>query len=540
MWRGKTRPDGARGREENGVRLREPMAPRRGCFPGSEMEKRLRYVAIASLFLIILPLCLFKVESLDFGWHLKAGEYIWTTHSIPTHDIFTYISEGNRWVDSHWLFQLVLYGVHAVGGIPGVIFLRVTLVVATFVLLLSNVYRKEYLPVSILVCLPALFIAHQRFLIRPELVSLFFLAAFFYFAERFSERPRLYLVVIPLCQAIWANMHGLHILGVVFLGLYLAGDALQGLAARWLPGIQGTETTARELRQKGALLVLVLLALLANANGIDGILYPYKIFSELRGEVAYFPMLAELRSPFSFPWSFPYPAAIYKGFLFVSILALLAQLPRIRLAHVLPYLVFLYLSTLALRNMALFAVVATPVTIRNLNLVLDSLRARRGAIFATERQVAAATALSMVLVAAGVWMVTTSNQLYGQMHWRRTFGVGVSEYFSEEVVAHLRTIEGNFFNSPDLGGYLTWKMYPEKKVAMDGRWEIHGKSLPRVLSAYRNPAAFSKLAKEYDISTVVLGETQPATLMAKWLRKSRAWKLTMTTKHTLVFERTRP
>jgi hypothetical protein len=332
-------------------------------------------------------------------------------------------------------------------------------------------------------------------------------------------------------------MHGLHVLGVVFLGLYLAGDALQVLAARFVSWIPEAETTARELRQKGGLFVLVLLALLVNANGVDGILYPYTLFSELRGEVAHFPKLAELRSPFSSPRVFPHPVAFYELFLLVSIPALLAQLRRVRFAHLLPYLVFLYLSTLALRNMALFAVVATPVTIRNLHGVLDFLRARRGGTFTAERRVAVATALSVLVLVAGVWTVTASSQLYARIHWRRTFGVGVSEYFPADLVAHLRTIEGNFFNSPDLGGYLTWKMYPQKKVAADGRWEVYGDSLPELLSAYRSPAAFSRLAKRYDISAVVLGETQPAVTMAKWLRKSRAWELTESTRHTKLFER---
>jgi hypothetical protein len=504
------------------------------------MERRLRYIAIACFFLIVIVLCLFKVSSVDFGWHLKAGEHIWTTKSIPTHDIFSYIAEGRRWVDSHWLFQLILYAVHAIGGIPGVVFLRVTLVVATFILLVSPRYRKEYLPVSILVGLLALFTAHQRFLIRPELVSLFFLAVFVHFTEKFSEHPRLYLVVIPFCQVIWANMHGLHVLGVVFLGLYLVGDALQVLAPRFLPGVAGVNTTRRELRQKGGLFVLVLLALLVNANGIDGILYPYKIFSELRGEVAHFPKLAELRSPFSSPRAFPHPVEFYKVFLFVSVVAMLAQLRRIRFAHLLPYLVFLYLSTLALRNMALFAVVATPITIRNLHGILDFLAAKRGASFASERRVGVATALSMVVLVGSVWAVITSNQMYARMQWRRYFGVGVSEYVPADVVEHLSSIEGNFFNSPDLGGYLTWKIYPEKKVAVDGRWEIYGELLPQVVSAYRSPAAFAKLAEKYDVSTVVLGETQLAQLMTKWLRKSRAWKQTESAPHSVVFERSDP
>ncbi len=517
------------------------MAPQRGWTPGSKMERHLRYVAIVSFFLTLIALCLFNVASVDFGWHLKAGEYIWTTKSIPTHDIFSYIAEGQRWVDSHWLFQLILYGVHDVGGILGVVLLRVTLVVATFALLFWTICRKEYLAVTLFVCLLALFTSYQRFVIRPELVSFFFLAAFVYCTEHFSERPRLYLIVIPLCQAVWANMHGLHALGVIFLGLYVAGDALQLLAARFLPGFPNGETTARELAQKGILFVLVCLALLVNANGIDGILYPYTIFSELRGEVTLLQNLSELRSPFFFtaPSNLPtHPLAAYKAFLFVSILASLGQLRRIRFAHTLPYLAFLYLSILAIRNMPLFAIVAAPMTIRNLNASLDSFLARRGGAFASQRRAALTTALSMLVLAAGIWTATTSNQLYARMHWLRTFGVGALERVPTKVVAHLRSVDGNFFNSPDIGGYLIWRLYPQKQVAVDGRWEVYGSSLPEVLSAYRSPAAFSKLAAKHNISTVVLSRgSDLSKLMTPWLDSSETWELTVRTRETLVFER---
>jgi hypothetical protein len=279
------------------------------------------------------------------------------------------------------------------------------------------------------------------------------------------------------------------------------------------------------------------LALLVNANGVDGILYPYKLWSELRGDVSYFPNLSELRSPFLVSKPFPNPAVFYKIFLVVSILACAGQWRRFRLAHLLPYLAFLYLSTLAIRNMALFAVVATPVTIHNLLSILDFLRARGPARFATELRVAFATALSMLALAAGVWAATTSNQLWARLHWRRSFGIGVSAHFPSELVGYLRTLEGNLFNSPDLGGYLTWQMYPDKKVAIDGRWEVYGASLPGLLRAYRSPTAFARLAEKYDISAVVLGETHPATTMAKWLRKSPAWEQTKSTRHTVLFER---
>ena len=81
------------------------------------MDRHLRRLAILSFFAVVAFLCWFKVISVDFGWHLKAGEHIVSTRSIPRHDIFSYVAEGNPWVDSHWLFQVVLYGWYAAGGL---------------------------------------------------------------------------------------------------------------------------------------------------------------------------------------------------------------------------------------------------------------------------------------------------------------------------------------------------------------------------------------------------------------------------------------
>ena len=62
--------------------------------PGAEMCRSLRTVAIASFFLSVTALCAFEILSVDFGWHIKTGELIWATKSIPTHDVFSYIAEG--------------------------------------------------------------------------------------------------------------------------------------------------------------------------------------------------------------------------------------------------------------------------------------------------------------------------------------------------------------------------------------------------------------------------------------------------------------
>jgi hypothetical protein len=507
--------------------------------PGADLSRSLRTVAIASFFLTVTALCTFKILSVDFGWHIKAGELIWATRSIPTLDVFSYIAEGRPWVDSHWLFQWVLFGIHAAAGIPGLYILRAALLIASFAFLLSTNQRRQFLPVSLFVCLLALFICHQRFVMRPELVSLCFLAAFFYCMENFSSRTRLCMLGIPLCQVVWTNMHGLAILGVAFLALYVAGDTLQLLFARTKPGSSDVRPDARELKLKFAVLALAFLAYLANANGVAGILYPFKIFGELRGEVSSFPPLEELGSPFSVNDAFPLdPVAIYKFFVGVTALSWIGYWRRVRFAHVLVYVTFLYLSTLAVRNMSLFAVVATPIAIRNLNGFLDRLRAGRNGRSEMQSIVAAVTAAAMVLIAAATWAITSNDELYERLGWPRTFGVGLSDRFAGDVLEELAAIDGRFFNSPDLGGYLIWQLYPKKQVAIDGRWEVYGDDLPELKRAYANPEAFARLVEEYDITAVVLSTRTPlAKKMTRWIRKSREWHLTAMSKNVHLFER---
>jgi hypothetical protein len=506
---------------------------------GAEVGRSLRTVALASFFLSVTALCTFEILSVDFGWHIKTGELIWATKSIPTHDVFSYIAEGRRWVDSHWLFQLVLFGIHTAAGIPGLYLLRVALSAATFAFLLSTNQRRRYLPITLFVCLLALFICHQRFVMRPELASLCFLAAFFYCMENFSNRTRFCMVCIPLCQVVWANMHGLSIVGVAFLVLYVFGDALQLLLARSSSILSEVRVEPRELKLKFAVLGLAVLAYLLNANGVEGILYPFKIFGELRGEVSSFPTLQELGSPFSVNTAFALdPAAIYKLFIAVSALSWIGHWRRVRLAHILVYVAFLYLSMLAMRNMSLFAVVATPIAVRNLNGLLDRICSDANAKLEMRRGVAVATAAAMVLIAAGAWRITSNGELYGRLGWPRTFGIGLSDQFAGDVLERLSTLDGRLFNSPDLGGYLIWQLYPKKQVALDGRWEIYGDLLPELKRAYANPEAFAHLVEEYDITAVVLSTRTPlAKKMARWIRMDRDWHLTARSKNVQLFER---
>lgn len=503
------------------------------------MERRLELAILGCFFLVPLLLCVFPLINYDLGFHLKAGELIWTQRAIPEHDSFSYTAVGNRWLDSHWLFQLILYGVHSALGLPGLVLLRAVLVVATFAFALATCWRREYLLVSIGVGLLSVFACFVRFLMRPELLTYLFLAVFFFLVENAPRSPRRALAGILVCQLIWVNAHGLHVLGVAFLALYLLGDGLQYLANRYDSRLWAGGVTLPRLRQLSALVALASVALLLNGNGLDGMLYPFSLFRELRAEVSWFPWLLELQP--TIRWFRPLigdPVLSYFVLVGVSGLSWLGNWRRLRLAHALPYLVFLYLSLLAVRNVPLFAIVAVPITVRNLGGLLD----RAGPSIRLPAWLRKAHQPANCVCAVGLVMIAFSivnGSFYRQMGWAdRKFSISETERFPVDIVEHLETIEGNVWNSSNLGGYLIWKLWPEKRVGFDGRWEVYGELVPELKAVYGSPQLFDQRVRQHDIRAVVLsrGFLETRTMLA-WLSRRRDWRLTMDGRRAVLFER---
>src|SRR6478609_869282 len=55
----------------------------------------------------------------DMWWHLKTGEVIWNTHSIPRVDVFSFTAAGRPWEAQEWLSEWTMYGAWKLGGYMG-------------------------------------------------------------------------------------------------------------------------------------------------------------------------------------------------------------------------------------------------------------------------------------------------------------------------------------------------------------------------------------------------------------------------------------
>src|SRR5579885_2146447 len=114
----------------------------------------------------------------DVWWHLRAGEWIRAHGQVPDFDPFSFASADRRWVDLHWLFQVLLALVYRAGGVPGMILLAAGVAAAAVLIALAGRPSGAPLPAVLLCWLPALLLAAERFAVRPETATLLFLAVF--------------------------------------------------------------------------------------------------------------------------------------------------------------------------------------------------------------------------------------------------------------------------------------------------------------------------------------------------------------------------
>src|SRR5215813_819424 len=80
-----------------------------------------RSIVPLAMFCMIFVLALRQSVSLDpdLWWHLKTGEQIVTTKTVPHTDDYSFTKQGTEWVAHEWLSEVFLYGVFKFLGLTG-------------------------------------------------------------------------------------------------------------------------------------------------------------------------------------------------------------------------------------------------------------------------------------------------------------------------------------------------------------------------------------------------------------------------------------
>lgn len=226
----------------------------------------------------------FPLKDTDFWWHLKAGDQIRQTGSVPIVDTYTFTVAGKPWIDLHWIFQVAISLIYERGGVPALTLAKCVVTTLSVFLLVTAKRREWPLWAMLIGWLPALLVLGGRMYVRPETLTLLYLSVFLAVLFRVDRRPML-AFLLPLVQIAWVNTQGLFVFGPILLGAALIDAATrpgafsQGRKSWWL--------------KMGAASLLTGIACLVNPYGLTGALYPLQL-AQTMGNPIFRNTIAEL------------------------------------------------------------------------------------------------------------------------------------------------------------------------------------------------------------------------------------------------------
>jgi len=451
---------------------------------------------------------LFPIFDGDIFWHLASGRWMAAHGAVPRVDPFRFSAESLPWIDHEWLFQLLAFGVERTVGLDGLVIVRAAALALLAALLFRLAARAGIAPgLAALLSLGAILGVRPRFLDRPEIVTLFAMSLLLAGLEsREHERVvaggrgrRRFLALVGL-TVVWVNFHGEALLAPLLAALFLAGTALDGRVARGEP-------LAARWRELVAVPAVLSLALLANPYGWRLIEVPLGIRGALSGLAASNP---EWLSAFAAPQ--PY---LFGGLVVVAVLAVAARRETGRwpaLAWGLPTAAMALVALTAVRHQALFYVVAAPFAAR----ALGELTEVRNASARSRRTLSIGSLAACV--ATVVWCASppASGPLRPR-HGGLRLGVGVAAgQFPVRMAAELERHPdiGPLYNEFAHGGYLLWRLFPPRRVFLDGRMELEPQLLHELAAGRRSPASWrAVLTRRGAVGALVRYEARPVPIV---------------------------
>jgi hypothetical protein len=176
----------------------------------------------------------------DTLWQIKVGQWILDHRAVPETDIYSFTLQGQPWISTQWLAQVMYAESFAIAGWSGPVVLAAVAIALTFALLARHVGRHLNDTATLIVVAIGLALTVPHLLARPHVLAMPFMMLWIGgLIDAADRRAAPSFALLPLI-ALWANLHG----GFVF-GLFLIGpiglDALvsaepssrRALAARW-------------------------------------------------------------------------------------------------------------------------------------------------------------------------------------------------------------------------------------------------------------------------------------------------------------------
>ena len=413
--------------------------------PKGIQERVLVYIVWFALAVMLLSRISYNIVDPDIFHEMALIREGLVLGHMPTVDHFSYGPTHPYVVQHEWGSGVIAYFVATRLGATGILWLKYLLAALLAWLCIATARSRDPEPLPALCWLApiAIFFAGDGFSpVRGHLYSMVFTACLLYFLERDRSGNRRWIAGWLLLSVLWFNLHGGAFVGVLLLGAHALEQFLRG--SRWLHLL---------LAAAG-----MLAAAVVNPYGVR--YYPY-LWQALRMSR---PAIGEWRPVWD---SFPTVSAVTFA---LSLLLVLYLAARIGVRNM-PGIVILFATAAAtalhIRMFPFYGIawacyvpaflLASPFAPR-----LKACFDRPSMLFQAAWMIVAMYFLN-VAITYRPWILEIPGQ--GNVD-EVVYPTGAVQYLADQ---HFR---GNVMVPFEYGAYVSWKLYPAVRVAVDSRYEV--------------------------------------------------------------------
>jgi hypothetical protein len=425
------------------------------------------------------PLAKGLLGDAGIGWHIRTGQLILSTHSIPRVDPFSLTMHGKTWYAWEWLYDAGVGAIHHAAGLNGVVFFSALVIALTFALVLRMMLaRGPSLPVAVILLLPAVSASTIHFLARPHVLSWLFTVIWFGLLERFEEDGKTRLLLwLPVLTLLWVNLHGAFVVGFILLAIYFVSALVNWLVAQ---SEERRELARLRMQALGLAGILSFVATFGNPYGYKLHIHVYQYLTDR--------FLMDHIDEFLSPNFHGLPQRCFAGLVLLAVVAVAAR-KKVGLSHLLVMLFAIYAGLYATRNipvssMLLVLIVGPQISawlqemagsreiaerVGRLTERLDSFGRRMIQLDSSLR----GHLWPVLVVLLGLWMCEHGGRLGSARVLHACFDDARFPVQATDFLERNGNREAVF--CPDKwGGYLIYRLYPQTLVAVDDRHDLYG------------------------------------------------------------------
>jgi hypothetical protein len=391
---------------------------------------------ILSVILVVLTR---TIADPDIWGHLRFGLDILETGEIAQIDPYSYLTEGQRWINHEWLAEVIFALTWIAGKSTGLLILNFGVISITLILAFRHLFLVGIRPLRITVLLFIAVILLSPFLptIRPQMFTYLFFVITILIINRAEHGSYKLLWFAPLILALWVNLHGGFLAGLATLGSW---------------GILHIVFSRNSWKQILPPILASAAATCINPYGFDLLSFLFQTATIPRPEIVDWQPLS-LSS---------FLGLTYLTSLMISILGVVFSRRERSVVLVILFCILSVMPLVAIRHLQLFSIASFIITGEHIWDAWDRIRPQKPA----KKQISVLMVnlpiiLSIILILLSAFRgitikVNNSSYRYPVANVSFLKEVGVKGHLATEFI---------------WGEYVIWHLGPEVKVSIDGRRE---------------------------------------------------------------------